>query len=851
MPFSNYFQNDIFQSRSYFDEVMDEQSRVRDHWRNLIQFYQSMGIPELVTRKKEVERLLRENGVTYNIYGDPEGMNRPWILDPVPMVFSSTEWNWLEAGLMQRVQLLNIFLKDLYTERKILKDRVLPLELIYNHNGFIRQLDQVVIDGDFQLITYSADLARGPDGRMWVLNDRTDAPSGAGYTLENRAAMMRVFPDLFRTNQVRKIGTYYQTLKNTLASLGLANRENPRIVVLSPGPSNETFFEHAYLSSYLGYTLVFGDDLTVRDGSVWLKTLQGLEKVDVILRRLDDLYCDPLELKPDSHLGVVGLLEAIRKKNVLLVNPLGCRILENPGIMAFLPQICRYYLNEDLQLPSVMTWWCGHPWALDYVLQHFDQLIIKRIYRNHNIRSVFGGELNALEKEKLRQRIKESPELFVGQDIVRFSTTPALIHDRIEARNAVFRSYLVADVESGKYQVMPGGLSRSSPSKGIFIVSNQSGGISKDTWVMGKEPEEQGERNSLQQYQLNPVENIIPSRTGEHLYWLGRYLERCSSTIRLLRVLLRRYNESDKQVDSVDDLAIKLLLQGVTQLTGSIPGFLDQHNEALLKNPEPELIALVLDKNKAGSLAFSVSQFLSNGYAVRDRLSLDTWRIIDSIDESWNSIRSIRNISIGRIHDWLDKIIVRFMAFTGLNIENMTRESSWRLLNIGRKLESAHALCTMLRSLLVVRNKPEVESAILESVLICNESLVTYRYRNRSQLNLEAVLELLLADESNPRALVFYIQEINQHLNDLPKLSTTRRLTEEKKVVLEALTMVRLADLKKLAENNSEYLRFELDDFLARILDALSTTSNHISIIYFSHLESQYQFMKNTRIPEL
>ena len=853
MPFSQYINRDFFQGNDYYDEVIDPVSEIRPHWKKIVHHYQKIGIQELIIRRKEVERLLRANGVTYNIYGDPEGVNRPWMLDPIPSVINAEEWNRLEKGLQQRARLLNLLLKDLYSERSVIRDGVVPMELIYYHNGFLREVDGIKLTDEYQLITYSADLARGPDGQLWVLNDRTDAPSGAGYTLENRAAMMRVFPNLFRESQVKKIGSYYNILKNTLAGLGLINKDNPRIVVLSPGSGNETYFEHAYLSAYLGYTLVFGEDLTVRDGYVWLKTLKGLEKIDVILRRLDDLFCDPLELRSDSQLGVVGLIDVIRKGKVLVVNPLGCRIIENPGLMAFLPGICRYFLKEDLILPSVATWWCGQTSELNYVIEHFDRLIIKRIYRFHGYRSVFGGKLSPEEKGNLIEQMKAKPYLFVGQEIVNFSTTPSLIHDRLEARNSVFRSYLVADTENKAYHVMPGGMSRSSPTKGVFIVSNQDGGISKDTWVITSEEEEEVKPH-LQTLapMLNPVENIIPSRTGENLYWLGRYLERCTSIIRLMRIVLRKYNESDRLPGSADEIAFKLLLQSLTHITGTYPGFIDEKSKGTLDNPEPELINLMIDKNNFGSLSYSINQFLVNGYSIRDRLSLDTWRIIDSIDESWNNLRTQTNISLPRIYDWLDNIIIRFMAFTGLNVENMIREESWRLMNIGRKMESAVALCNMFRALLVVKMEPQVETDVLESVLITNESLVTYRYRNRSQINLEAVLELLLVDHTNPRSLVFYLEEVNRHVNDLPKVINAYQLTSEKKLILEALTATKLLDIKSLVSNqNQQFIHFELDEFLARVLDLLGEASNSIATIYFNHLENKYHFMQNPKLPEV
>ncbi len=310
----SYLVDRMFNNEPFLDELATSENKVSSQWQKLAMYYERLGPEKLGQYHDEVSRQLRENGVTYNIYGDPEGMNRPWTLDPVPMIFSGQDWAVIEKGLIQRAELLNHILSDIYGSRSLIKDGFIPFELIYNHQGFLRQVDKIKLDGEQQLIQYAADLARGPDGKMWVLHDRTDAPSGAGYTFENRAAMTRVFPDLIRENEVRKISTYYQTLKNTLVNLSSRNKENPRIVLLSPGPTNETYFEHAYLSSFMGFTLALGEDLTVSDGYVWLKTIKGLEKVDVIIRRVDDVFCDPLEFRSNSHLGVVGLMEAVRQK---------------------------------------------------------------------------------------------------------------------------------------------------------------------------------------------------------------------------------------------------------------------------------------------------------------------------------------------------------------------------------------------------------------------------------------------------------------------------------------------------------------------------------------------------------
>jgi uncharacterized circularly permuted ATP-grasp superfamily protein len=343
-------------------------NEVQPHWRTFMHAIAALGLDELERFQQEAGRQLLENGVTYNVHGDPENLHRPWMLDIIPLIISQQDWQVIEAGLKQRAELLNLILTDIYSARNLIKDGLLPPELIYGHNGFLRSCDSVQVPGAHQLITYAADLARGPDGRMWVLDDRTQAPSGAGYALENRTVQARVLSSMIRDNKVFRLSNYFRELQAELANLAVQRLSSPRVVVLSPGPLNETYFEHAYLAAYLGFTLVQGDDLTVHNGQVSLKSLEGLQPVDVILRRVDDLYCDPLELREESRLGVAGLLEASRRKNVTIANPLGSGVLENPALMPFMAGLSKHLLGEDLLLPSAATWWCGQTKELNYVL---------------------------------------------------------------------------------------------------------------------------------------------------------------------------------------------------------------------------------------------------------------------------------------------------------------------------------------------------------------------------------------------------------------------------------------------------------------------------------------------------
>ncbi|MDD1611379.1 MAG: circularly permuted type 2 ATP-grasp protein, partial [Methylococcaceae bacterium] len=447
------------------------ENKVLPYWERFMVALESMGSEKIELCRREAQRLLRENGVTYNVYGDSQKLTRPWRLDPVPLLISSEEWAVIEAGLKQRAELLDLILKDIYGKQTLLKKGLLPAELIFGHEGFLRPCVGALQNQQRHLTLYSANLARGPNGCMWVLDDRTQAPSGSGYALENRTVMTRVLPDIFRETQVHRLSGFFNALRKGLADIAPHNKEDPRIVILTPGPLNETYFEHAYLAAYLGFTLVQGGDLTVRDGRVWLKSLAGLQAVDVILRRVDDSFCDPLELRSGSQLGIAGLLEVVRRGNVAIANPLGSSILENPALLAFLPRLSRYFLNEELNLSSVATWWCGQQRERDFVLQNLDRLVIKPINRSQDSHAVFGGLLSSQVKDQLRSQISAKPHLFIGQEQVSFSTLPAFIDHHIEPRNAVLRTFAVASGD--EYVVMSGGLTRVARQKDNFIVSNQ------------------------------------------------------------------------------------------------------------------------------------------------------------------------------------------------------------------------------------------------------------------------------------------------------------------------------------------------------------------------------------------
>ncbi len=816
-----------------YDEMLDEAGRVRPHWAHLMQALQQLGPREVEQRHLEALKLLRENGVTYNVYGDPDGINRPWQLDPVPLLLSGDEWFDIEAGLLQRAELLNLILADLYGPRELIKKNLLPLELIYNHGGFLRVCDQVLLPGQHQLVLCATDLARGPDKKMWVLGDRTQAPSGAGYALENRMAMSRVLPSLFRDTHVHRLARFFQSLRAGLNAIAPCHADMPRVVVLTPGPLNETFFEHAYLASYLGYPLVQGDDLTIRDGYVWLKSLVGLQRVDVILRRVDDNYCDPLELREDSRLGVPGLLEVVRRGNVAIANPLGSGILENPGIMPFLPGIAKHFLGQPLKLNSIATWWCGQARELNYVLTNLERLVIKPIYRKPGEHSVFGHQLSRAQLAAWRERIRARPALYVGQEYESFSTVPSLSEGDYEPRQTLLRCFMVARADG--YALMPGGLTRSAPQYGNMLITNQMGGISKDTWVIATEPQYAAIQAKQAGSSLAGHGNALPSRAADNIFWVGRNAERAEAGVRLLRATIKKLFINPDRDNPDYQLSLETQLRCVTSMTGTYPGFFAEDNDSLMQAPETELLAVVLQENRPGSLANIVNRMTKSGYAVRDLWSSDTWRVIDEIEEQISEARRLSKSGLWSMQEQMDQLITTLSAFSGLVMESMTRGNGWLLLDIGRRLERGLQLVSVLRTAFSMPQSEAAETRLIESLLDTSDNLICYRQHYRSNLELGSFLELLLLDPNNPRSLAYQIARLQEHVGKLPREPGTRRISAEERLLLEASCILNIANIEDLLSVSETGIRETLDQLLGQIYALLATLSDTLTATYFRH----------------
>jgi uncharacterized circularly permuted ATP-grasp superfamily protein/uncharacterized alpha-E superfamily protein len=805
------------------------------HWETFFQSYRQLGDAEVSSRNEDMMRLLKENGVTYNIYGEPSGLNRPWKLDLIPFLIDRGEWEAVEAGLKQRAQLLNLILGDLYGERKLVKGGLVPPELIYHHAGFIRASAGVPFSGTRRLVLYSADLARSRNGGIWVVGDRTQAPSGSGYALENRTAMTRVVPELFEELPVRHLSPYFNALREGLNEIAPHQRANPRIVILTPGSNNETYFEHAYLSSYLGFTLVQGNDLIVKDNHVWLKTLGGLERVDVILRRVDDIYCDPLEMKDDSQLGIPGLLQCVRRGNVSLANPIGSGILENPGMMPFLQQLSRYFLAEDLLLPTIASWWCGQQKERDYVLAHLPSLVIKRIYRSPTGGSIDGGSLTSRQLNELRQRILANPTLYAGQEKVDISHTPTWVDGKMESRRVLFRSFLVAGKDG--YTAMAGGLCRTASEAGNFVISNQLGGISKDTWVLSPEPgrilnvlKEATERMTVS------YNDMLPSHAAENLFWVGRYTERVLGNARFLRTVMQFVVEGNKLRTENNILTERCLLTALTQYSYTYPGFIGEGAEERVASPWKELTEVLSNEKRAGSLKHNFQQFYKAVHEVREHWSTDTWRVLRSIEEEFRLEFSLSGHGRLQMLHTLDDLITAIVAFIGLNRESISREQGWIMLDVGRKIEQSLLLITLLRTMTIIRWNEQIEYNLLQSILMSSEGLVNYRYKYRMPLQHSLVLDFLLFDPNNPRSLVYQVERLKAYLKALPRTNGGPLRMEYERLIEQADDLLKQADRKVLEETDAEGVAYkELEIYLSSLYALLSAIPGVISKTYFKH----------------
>jgi uncharacterized circularly permuted ATP-grasp superfamily protein/uncharacterized alpha-E superfamily protein len=816
------------QAADAWDEMLAAPGKPRPHWEPFVRWLEGLPASDMARRWEQARRLIHENGVTYNVYGDPRGMQRPWELDALPLLIAPAEWARLERALVQRAQLLNLILADLYGPQRLVRERLLPAELVWAHPGFLRACHGIRQPRDIFLHLYAADLARAPDGGLWVIADRTQAPSGAGYVLENRLVVSRTLAEVFRDCQVQRLARFFATLRATLGSLAPRHHENPRVVLLTPGPYNETYFEHAYLARYLGFTLVEGGDLTVRDDAVYLKTLGGLEPVDVILRRLDDAFCDPLSLRPDSSLGVAGLVQAVRAGNVVVANALGSGVIETSALMAFLPGLCRVLLGEELALPSVATWWCGQDDALAYVAGHLDHLVVKPAFPARGLEPVFGQSVDAAERDALLRRIRARPHEYVAQEQIALGTAPVWLDERVEARHLVLRSFLVAGDDG--YCAMPGGLTRVGTARDSLVVSMQRGGGSKDTWVLSDRPVAPA---TLLRPPGAPIElrrggSELPSRVADNLFWLGRQVELAEGMARLLRTVTARLADEAGGSEVVDLPALWATVAAHLGPATSAPALEEGADHVARRR---FVFRLLRDESVGRGLRAPIAAARRLASISRDQISLDTWRVLNQLDDRLGP-RSVATPTLAATLDDLNQIILSLAAFSGHGMENMTRGQGWRFADMGRRIERALFLVTLLRPL---AHAHADETPILEALLEIADSAITYRRRYLGTVQVAAVLDLLLTDETSPRSVVYQLRALAEHVAHLPRAGGDGRRTPEERIAIGTVARLRLVEPEALDEVDGTGTRPRLVALLDEITAEVPALSDAVTQSYLSH----------------
>jgi uncharacterized circularly permuted ATP-grasp superfamily protein/uncharacterized alpha-E superfamily protein len=799
-----------------YDELNDAHGAMRAHWRPLLERLRADGTPDAVRRSLELtRRLVVENGVTYNVYADPQGADRPWTLDPLPFVIPASEWATIEAGVAQRARLLNALLADLYGPQRLLAEGHVPAELPFGHPNYLWPCQGLrPVDGNW-LHVYAADLARAPDGRWWLLADRTQAPSGAGYALENREILEQVHPEAISEIAVRRVRGFFGGLRATL--LNASGEEAPLAVILTPGPYNETYFEHAFLARQLGMPLVEGHDLTVRGDTVYLKTLGGLRRVHSILRRLDDDFCDPLELRSDSALGVPGLLGALRAGRVMVANALGTGVLESAAWLGFLPPIAERLIGERLLLPEVATWWLGEKPALEYVLANLDRLVIKPTYPNQRFEPMFGRDFQGAAREELVARLCNRPYAYVAQEHVQLSLAPVwkatapnqpAARAELASRALTIRVYAV--VSPGGIRVMPGGLARVANEQAAEVVSTQRGGGAKDIWVLDESPAEDSSGRSVDaelpsgRWSTQAREDYIPSRLVENLYWLGRYAVRVENNARLLlRTLAAR----------PDARVLAHARQICRDLEAIAPG-----TDVFDALRAPDSQGLHADVKH---LAWSASQ-------VRNRLSARYWRGVVGLQRQMQEAGATR----GSSREAYERLLLSLAALTGFSEEDMIHDEGWRVMRLGRRIERMQFVAGILERQLASPHalRPEAVEWLLD---VCDSTPV-YRARYAGLPRLSQMLNLLLYDDGHPMALAFHRRSIERDLDDLA-LSLGERETGVACMPLLPAGTAELLDAPGAAGREA---RAGLAQELRGLAASAGELSDRLSRRYFAHIDS-------------
>lgn len=778
-----------------YDEVVGPDGSLRTPWKGLAEVATRIETDDLRRVAEEIERFLEDDGVTYSRPGERPGR---WRLDPMPIIIDAAAWKDVEVGLAQRAELLNAVLADLYGDQTLLSSGVVPAAVVLGHRGFTRVMARASAGDPRPLVLSATDLGRDADGTWRALADRTQAPSGLGYALENRRVLSRVMPELYREADLHRMAPYLWALRSALLQSASGDLPDPRVVVLSPGLHSETYYDQAAIATNLGLPLVQGSDLVVRDGWVLMRTPQRLERVDVILRRVDAAWSDPLELRGDSQLGVAGLAEAVRRGRVRVVNGLGAGVLENPGLLPYLPAACEHLLGEPLRLASVPTWWCGDPDGLAYVLDHLDELVV---------RSIDGSDatLAGASPERIRLTVAARPHAFVGQQRMLLSQSPTLQGRTARPAEVTVRTFTLRF--GSAYRPLLGGLA-------TVRDGDRSVG-SKDVWILKEETSQpdQGLPDVMPMTAVRSLPATVP-RVLDDMFWFGRYAERAEDMLRLVlatHVLVADYRTRPRTSGGI---SLDVLLGGVHRLAGLPPEDVD------------DLRSVLLDADRQGSAAHALAGLRDAMTSVRDQLSLDVWRAMGSVERATNVL--LVSPHSHQVAESAGRMLTGVLALQGVTA-SMIRDAGWHMAGVGRHLERGLQVCHLLR-LTTERRGLDVDREVLGAVLAAAESSVTHRRRYRDYVRPAGVLDLLLMDPENPRSLLFGLHRMREHLAAQPASTGS---TRPERLLDDLIAEVEAADVSTLVAIGGVH-RPHLVTFLDGTVGQLQRLADAIHDLHFA-----------------
>jgi uncharacterized circularly permuted ATP-grasp superfamily protein/uncharacterized alpha-E superfamily protein len=815
---------------SGYDELLDGSGQVRPHWRALLDGLGEMSEADRANRAQRLDRRVRDTGIAYDIFSDPRKPSQRWQLDLAPLMISAAEWRWLEEAITQRARLCDAILSDLYGPQNLMREGLLPPELVFSDTAFIRPAQGVLPEaGGLQF--YAADLARGDDGQWRIIDNHTETLAGVGFALANRVVHTHITGDLFKQCNGVRLAPFFHNVQSTLTSH--SGRENARIALLTPGPLHEDYFSHAYLARYLGYLLVEGSDLRTKVNQVYLKTLEGLKEIDLIVRCVDGRSIDPLELDPGGFDGPAGLMRVWRRQPRLIVNSVGSALAQNRGIGCYLPQICERLLGEELQLPDARRFWLGDPSARAHVLTNLDGLVVRKAQEGTGRpgQAALGQDTRALsdaDRDILKREIKLHGARLVAEEKIGFSRAPVVTRDGLASRPFAVR-FFVARTPAG-YQAMPGGLAMTiDPDRAVALSAPD--GHTRDVWIVSDA--EQGPhislwRPALETARVERSQRVIQSRVADDLFWLGRYSERADWTMRVLRGALRRVEEDGGP--ATGRRAARKCLDVLLSKSDSHAGISER---AGTNDLEIEKLCTDLIAGSTGhrTLENTFEGLYRVAHLARDRLSLEAWQTLSRFRPGDTWVTTLASAPPVAVLDLLDEGLASLAAFNGLMHENMTRNYGWSFLDMGRRLERAYNLSEAILTLFIPVPDSEEEQSSLLLLLELADSFITYRSRYRLDPILALVLDLLLLDETNPRSLAYQLAALSRHLERLPDGKRSTTLSEDRRLILALLTAIRLADVEAMARepNGTTLERIMLEQI--QLLPALS---NAVSRHYFN-----------------